>query len=110
MFKPKHLHAKFEEPKEVLSDANSRSKDIVKFMDEKQVGLVGQMAPAKEANFQKPLIAVYFEIDWKRNPKVLIYELPPDLICLCDGYMLLDYHVIYICYSDIALSICTDFS
>ena len=50
-------------------------------MDEKQVGLVGQMTPAKEANFQKPLIAVYFEIDWRRNPKVLIYELPPDLIC-----------------------------
>jgi len=69
LFKPKHLHAKFEEPKEVLSDANSRSKDIIKFMDEKQVGLVGQMTPSKEANFQKPLIAVYFEVDWKRNLK-----------------------------------------
>lgn len=75
MFKPKHLHAKFEEPKEVLSDANSRTKDIIKFMDEKQVGLVGQMTPSKEANFQKPLIAVYFGIDWKRNPKVFNFFL-----------------------------------
>ena len=55
-------------------------------MDEKQVGLVGQMTPAKEANFQKPLIAVYFEIDWRRNPKVLIYKSTPDLINLCGRY------------------------
>jgi len=69
LFKPKHLHAKFEEPKEVLSDENARTKDIIRFIDEKQLGLVGQMTPAKEALYKKPLIAVYYNIDWKRNPK-----------------------------------------
>ena len=43
-------------------------------MDEKQIGLVGQMTPGKEAHFNKPLIAVYFEIDWKRNPKVIFFQ------------------------------------
>ena len=53
-----------------MSDENARTKDIIRFIDEKQLGLVGQMTPAKEALYKKPLIAVYYNIDWKRNPKV----------------------------------------
>ena len=70
LFKPKHLHAKFEEPKEVLSDGSAKTSEIIGFIDEKQVGLVGHMTPPKEAFFKKPQVVVYYNIDWKRDMKV----------------------------------------
>jgi len=69
LFKPKHLHAKFEEPKEILNDQSATAGDIVRFIDEKQVGLVGHMTPPKEAFFKKPQVVVYYNIDWKRDMK-----------------------------------------
>lgn len=70
LFRPKHLHAKFEEPREVLKNSDAKSEDIIRFVDEKHIGLVGQMTPSNEASFAKPAVAAYFDIDWKRNPKV----------------------------------------
>ena len=70
LFRPKHLHAKFEEPREVLKNSGAKSAEIIKFIDEKHIGLVGQMTPSNEASFSKPAVAVYFDIDWKKNLKV----------------------------------------
>jgi len=69
LFRPKHMHAKFEDPKEVLSNKEANVNQIKDFIDEKHAGLVGQMIPSNEASFKKPVVVAYFEIDWKKNPK-----------------------------------------
>ena len=70
ILRPKHLHAKFEESKEVFEQAGASSLDISNFIEEKQNGLVGHLKPGKEASFQKPLIVAYYQLDWKRDLKV----------------------------------------
>lgn len=70
IFRPKFLHSKHEEPVEVLSNVDAGTNDIKIFIDEKHLGLVGQMTPSNENMFSKPLIAVYYNIDWQKNLKV----------------------------------------
>ena len=69
MFRPKHFKAKFEDIKEVLSNANANTNEIKNFIDEKHMGLVGQITPSKEQFFKRPLVAVYYDIDWKKDKK-----------------------------------------
>lgn len=69
VYRPKHLKSKFEEPKEVFSNKNGKTDEIKSFIDEKHIGLVGQMTPSKEQFFKRPLVSVYYNIDWKNNLK-----------------------------------------
>jgi len=69
MFRPKHLHAKFEPTEYVLDDASSDTSAIVSFLKSKAVGLVGQVNPTNGAKFNTPLITAYYNVDWKRNAK-----------------------------------------
>lgn len=68
LFRPKHLHAKFEAQHEVLSSAASVD-DILNFIDEKQLGMVGQITQSNEAILKKPSVIAYYRVDWKRNHK-----------------------------------------
>jgi protein disulfide isomerase family A protein 3 len=68
LFRPKHMHAKFEDSKVVLDSASSKG-DIVDFIANNHIGLVGQMVPDIEDLFTKPLVVVYYKVDWKRNAK-----------------------------------------
>jgi len=69
LFRPKHMHAKFEDPSVVLSDADASSEDIVLFVKKNEAGLVGQVKPATDENYKRPFITVYYRVDWKRDPK-----------------------------------------
>jgi len=69
LYRPKHLHAKFEKPEEILTDASSSTLDIKNFVAGKRSGLVGQITPDTETFFKKPLVVAYYKVDWKRNAK-----------------------------------------
>jgi len=69
IFRPKHLHAKFEDKKEVLDNKDASTADIINFIEEKHIGLVGQMKPQNEASFKRPAVIVYYNVDWKKNLK-----------------------------------------
>jgi len=69
LYRPKHMHAKFEDPHVVLSDENANVNDIAAFIKEKEAGLVGQLKPANDESFKRPLIVVYYQVDWKKNLK-----------------------------------------
>jgi len=69
IFRPPHLHAKFEESSLAFANAEENVYNIERFMDDNQFGLVGQMRGNNEAKFIKPVIIAYYNIDWKRNLK-----------------------------------------
>jgi len=69
LFRPKHMHAKFEDAAVVLSDADASVDDIVEFVKTNEAGLVGQVKPTTDENFKRPLIIVYYQVDWKKNLK-----------------------------------------
>lgn len=69
LYRPKHLHAKFEESTVVSSESDASVEDIVLFLKKNEAGLVGQIKPANDENFKRPLIVVYYQIDWKKNLK-----------------------------------------
>lgn len=69
LYRPKHLHAKFEDPKVVLGNKDASTFDITEFMTKNQAGLVAQITPDTESAFKKPLVCVYYKVDWKRNLK-----------------------------------------
>jgi len=69
LFRPKHLHAKFEESKVVLDNPSTTTSEIVTFVKDNRAGLVGQINPDAEDAFKKPLVVVYYKIDWTRNLK-----------------------------------------
>ena len=70
LYRPKHLHANFEPAEEILNDGFDTA-DIVKFISEKSNGIVGQIKPDTEDKFPRPLVVVYYDVDWKKNPKVI---------------------------------------
>lgn len=69
VFRPPHLHAKFEDPFLTMTNKDENVYNIEKFIDDNQFGLVGQMKGSNEERFIKPVITVYFKIDWKLNRK-----------------------------------------
>lgn len=68
LYRPKHLHAKFEAPTEVLSVGLTNT-GIMEFIRSKHLGLVGQNDMKNKDSFKKPLVVVYYDLDWKRNLK-----------------------------------------
>lgn len=69
MFRPKHMHAKFEPASYSFTNADASTLDIVKFYDDNALGLVGQMTKDNGDKFSKPTVTVYFKLDWKLDPK-----------------------------------------
>jgi len=70
LFRPKHMHAKFEASSVVFaSDSDPSTDDIVTWVKKNEAGLVGQIKPATDENFKRPLIIVYYQVDWKKNLK-----------------------------------------
>ncbi|XP_065671417.1 protein disulfide-isomerase A3 [Hydra vulgaris] len=68
LYRPKHLHANFEKAEETLNTDLDTS-NIIKFITEKANGIVGQIKPETEDKFPRPLVVVYYDVDWKKNPK-----------------------------------------
>eukprot|EP00112_Aurelia_sp_Birch-Aquarium-sp1_P016266 Seg3673.1 transcript_id=Seg3673.1/GoldUCD/mRNA.D3Y31 product="Protein disulfide-isomerase A3" protein_id=Seg3673.1/GoldUCD/D3Y31 len=69
LFRPVHMHAKFEDPVAVINNEEESVYNIEQFIDVNQFGLVGELTASNEHKFVKPLIIAYYNIDWKRNPK-----------------------------------------
>merc|ERR1712168_612986 len=55
LYRPKHLHAKFDEPAVVLDDGTANVNDIMTFIKANQHGLVGQIKPDNDDSFKRPL-------------------------------------------------------
>merc|ERR1711953_153266 len=69
IFRPKHMHAKFEDASVVLSEGDASVDDIVSFVKKNEAGLVGQIKPTTDENYKRPLVIVYYQVDWKKNLK-----------------------------------------
>jgi len=69
LYRPKHLHAKFEDAVVTLPGEGATKDSIKTFVSQNEAGLVGQIKPAKEGSFKKPLLVVYYQVDWVRNLK-----------------------------------------
>ncbi|XP_065060543.1 protein disulfide-isomerase A3-like [Rhopilema esculentum] len=69
IFRPSHLHAKFEDPFVAITDPEESVLNIERFIDDNQFGMVGQVRGNNEAKFMKPVIIAYYNVDWRRNKK-----------------------------------------
>jgi len=69
IFRPKHMHAKFEDASVVMSDADASVDDIVDFVKKNEAGLVGQIKPTTDENYKRPLVIAFYQVDWKKNLK-----------------------------------------
>eukprot|EP00054_Salpingoeca_dolichothecata_P014451 m.81694 g.81694 ORF g.81694 m.81694 type:complete len:489 (-) comp20997_c0_seq2:59-1525(-) len=69
VFQPKHLHSKFED-KHFEYSGKPNANAIKTFLTEKIVGVAGHMNPdnAKFFQAQKPLLTVYYDLDFKLDP------------------------------------------
>jgi len=68
LYRPSHLHSKFENNKEVYS-GSADDFYIEKFLKAKVHGLAGHMTQDNQDQFNKPLCAVYYNVDYKLNRK-----------------------------------------
>jgi len=66
-YQPKKLENKFE-PATVAYSGKANWKSLKDWAVEKSVGLVGHMTPDSEKHFQKPLLVVFYDLDFVRNP------------------------------------------
>jgi len=69
MFRPKHLHAKFEPTSYSFTNAEGSTLDLVKFYEDNALGLVGHMNPDNAGKFSKPVVTAYYKLDWRMDPK-----------------------------------------
>jgi len=69
LYRPKHLHAKFEDPKVAMGNPNAATNEIITFIKDNHAGLVGHITPDFSDMFKKPLVVVYYKLDWKKNLK-----------------------------------------
>jgi len=68
MYRPSHLHSKFENTKEVYTGSPDEFY-IEKFLKSKVHGLAGHMTQDNQDQFNKPLCVVYYNVDYKLNKK-----------------------------------------
>lgn len=72
LFKPKHMHNKFEETN-VSYVGYGEAKDLINFIQENYHGLVGHRTKKTLDDFKSPLLVAYYEIDYKYSPKLTNY-------------------------------------
>lgn len=68
IFVPKRLQNKFEEP-QVKYDGNYETDKIKKFLQTETLGLCGHRTSDNAGNFPKPLVVVYYNVDYQKDPK-----------------------------------------
>jgi protein disulfide isomerase family A protein 3 len=68
VFQPKRLNSKFEE-KETVYDGTPQLESIKKFIKAQTTGLCGHRTSDNAQSFQKPLIVVYYNVDYVKDLK-----------------------------------------
>lgn len=68
LFRPKHLHNKFEED-HVKYDGEGTTESMQDFIEEKYHGLVGHRRTDNQNEFKQPLVIAYFAVDYVKNAK-----------------------------------------
>lgn len=68
LFRPPRLHTKLDDTS-VVYTGNAESFYIKKFITSSKHGLVGHMTKDNQEDFKKPLCVVYFDVDYKKDPK-----------------------------------------
>lgn len=72
VFVPKRLHNKFEEP-QIKYDGSYETEKIKKFLGTEILGLCGHRTTDNAASFPKPLVVVYYNVDYQKDPKGKTY-------------------------------------
>ena len=73
IFRPPHLHSKLEPNKVDFTGVTERFY-MEKFIAASVHGLAGHMTPDNQDQFKKPVCVVYYNVDYKRNPKGEIFR------------------------------------
>ncbi|CAH1980494.1 unnamed protein product [Acanthoscelides obtectus] len=68
LFRPAHLHNKFEEHR-VTYKGKADAGEIQKFIAKHSHGLVGHRKPDNRPEFENPLVVAYYAVDYVKNPK-----------------------------------------
>ncbi|XP_046403308.1 protein disulfide-isomerase A3 [Ischnura elegans] len=68
LYRPKHLHNKFE-PNFVVYDGEANKDSLEKWITNNYHGLVGHRTRDTVQDFKNPLIVAYYGVDYTRNPK-----------------------------------------
>nr|SVE73479.1 EOG090X0438 [Daphnia atkinsoni] len=68
LFRPKHLHNKFE-PDFVIFDGAATKEAINAWVEKNFFGLVGHRSVDNAAQFKDPIVVAYFGVDYVKNPK-----------------------------------------
>ncbi|XP_014662378.1 PREDICTED: protein disulfide-isomerase A3-like [Priapulus caudatus] len=68
LFRPKRLTNKFE-PDSVVYDGDDTVSSVKQFISDKLHGLAGHRTRDSEKDFKKPLVVVYYNVDYVRNQK-----------------------------------------
>lgn len=72
LFKPKHLHNKFE-PENATYVGYGDAQDLINFIQDNYHGLVGHRTKKNEGDFDLPIVIAYYEIDYEHSPKLTNY-------------------------------------
>lgn len=68
IFRPKRLQTKLE-PDQVQYDGQFDVKEMKEWVNENIHGLVGHRTTVNSAQFKSPLVVVYYDVDYVKNPK-----------------------------------------
>nr|CAH0100437.1 unnamed protein product [Daphnia galeata] len=68
LFRPKHLHNKFE-PDFIVYEGAATKEAINTFVEKNFFGLVGHRSVDNAAQFKDPIVVAYFGVDYVKNPK-----------------------------------------
>lgn len=68
LFRPRRLHTKLE-PTSVKYDGVIKKFKVEKFIKENAHGLCGHLTQSNNDEFKKPLVTVFYAVDYKQNPK-----------------------------------------
>ncbi|CAG5124327.1 unnamed protein product [Candidula unifasciata] len=66
MFRPPALQSKFEDAEVYTTETGDKLKSI---LESESLGLCGERTTGNAENFGKPLCVVYYNVDYKKNPK-----------------------------------------
>ncbi|GAB1606121.1 protein disulfide-isomerase A3-like [Argonauta hians] len=68
LFQPARLHSKFEE-KKVKYAGDNTVYSLKEWVKESSIGLCGHRVQENSNEFKKPLVVVYYDVDYVKNPK-----------------------------------------
>ncbi|KAK9497832.1 hypothetical protein O3M35_003748 [Rhynocoris fuscipes] len=68
LFRPKHLHSKFE-PSQLKYEGGHKKDEIIDWLQANKHGLVDHRQRSNVDEFKNPLIVAYYNVDYIKNPK-----------------------------------------